>query len=332
MTTFGKTGVLVLASTLWSAFIGCSGAAQTAHPAPAGSVAPITPDSTESQIRAAVGTARFGRKLTPRTWPNGARVAVCLSFDVDNELLQRANPLPVPLSVGEYGATTSLPRILDLLDRHRVPATFFIPAMGIMLHPEMAPSILKSGRHEIGVHGWVHEFWPGIGDAVKEERLLTQSIEDLTKAAGKRPAGVRAPGSGFSPYTFDLIQKAGFLYDSSLLAADEPYEIVSEGRPSGVIEMPISEVDNDYPYYGETANGSLPYPNAVFEIYKAEFDLAFEERTMFILTQHPHVGGRRSRIAQLDRLIGYIQSKPGVWFATLEQAARYVKQAANAAP
>ncbi len=109
------------------------------------------------------------------------------------------------------------------------------------------------------------------------------------------------------------------------MAADEPYEIVSRGQPSGVIEIPISEVDNDYVYYGETANGSLPSPDAVFQIYKAEFDLAFEERTLFILTQHPHVGGRRSRIVQLDRLITYIKSKPGVWFATMQQVANYVK-------
>jgi peptidoglycan/xylan/chitin deacetylase (PgdA/CDA1 family) len=291
----------------------------------AGTVNPITVDSTEDQIRQAVGMARMGQKLTPKVWPNGARVAVCLSFDVDNELVQRANPLPVPLSVGEYGATTSIPRILALLDRHQVPATFFIPAMGAMLHPEIVPSILSRGRHEIGVHGWIHEFWPGIGDAAKEERLLTQSIDYLTRATGHRPVGVRAPGSGFSPNTFDLIRKAGFLYDSSLLAADEPYEIVSRGQRSGVIEIPISEVDNDFVYYGETANGSLPSPDAVFQIYKAEFDLAFEERTLFILTQHPHVGGRRSRIVQLDRLITYIKSKPDVWFATMQQVANYVK-------
>jgi len=287
---------------------------------------PITIDSTEEQIRQAVGTARIGKKLTPKVWPNGARVAVCLTFDVDNELLQRANPLPVPLSVGEYGATTGLPRILALLDRRQVPATFFIPAMTLMLHPEIAPSILQRHRHEIGVHGWIHEFWPGIADAAEEQRLLTRSIDYLTKATGKRPVGVRAPGSGFSPHTFDLIQKAGFLYDSSLLAADEPYEIVSNGRPSGVIELPISEIDNDYVYYGETANGALPSPDALFQIYKAEFDLAYEERTMFILTQHPHVSGHRSRIAVLDRLVAYIQSKPGVWFATMEQAANYVKR------
>ena len=289
---------------------------------------PITTDSTEERIRQAVGTARMGRKLTPKAWPNGARVAVCLTFDVDNELLQRANPLPVPLSVGEYGASTGLPRILALLDRRQVPATFFIPAMTLMLHPEIASSILQRHRHEIGVHGWIHEFWPGIADAAEERRLLARSIEYLTKATGKRPVGVRAPGSGFSPHTFDLIRKAGFLYDSSLLASDEPYEIVSNGQPSGVIELPISEIDNDYVYYGETANGALPSPDALFQIYKAEFDLAYEERTMFILTQHPHVSGHRSRIAVLDRLVSYIQSKPGIWFATMEQAANYVKQSA----
>jgi peptidoglycan-N-acetylglucosamine deacetylase len=290
---------------------------------------PITVDFTEDQIKQSMSVARFAKKLTPKTWPNGARVAVCLSFDVDNELLQRENPLPVALSVGEYGATTSLPRILNLLDRHNVPATFFMPAMSSMLHPDMVPSILARRRHEIGVHGWIHEFWPGIGDATKEEKLLTQSIDYLTKVTGKRPVGVRAPGSGFSPHTFGLIRKAGFLYDSSLLAADEPYEIAFEGKPSGVIELPISEVDNDYPYYGETANGALPSPEAVFQVYKAEFDLAFEERTMFILTQHPHVGGRRSRIVQLDRLITYIKTKPGVWFATMEQVANYVKRSAD---
>jgi peptidoglycan-N-acetylglucosamine deacetylase len=93
-----------------------------------------------------------------------------------------------------------------------------------------------------------------------------------------------------------------------------------------VIELLISEVDNDHVYYGETANGSLPSPDAVFEIYKAEFDVALQERTMFILTQHPHVGRRRSRIVQLDRLITYIKSKREVWSATMEQMPNYIKQ------
>ncbi len=325
MRNFRRSGLSALA--LASGVLASCGAQNPAPKPAAAAVSPITTDSTEDEIRRAVAAARLGRKLTPKTWPNGAQVAVCITFDVDNELLQRNKPLPVPLSVGEYGATTAIPRILNLLDRHQIPATFFMPAMSIMLHPEMVPAIVSRHRHEIGVHGWIHEFWPDIADAGAEERLLARDIDYLTKAAGERPVGVRAPSSGFSPHTFDLIRKAGLLYDSSLLAADEPYEISSNGQPSGVIELPISEVDNDYVYYGETANGALPSPDAVFAIYKAEFDMAYQERTMFILTQHPHVGGRRSRIVELDRLLSYIQSKPGVWFATMKQAAGYVKQA-----
>src|SRR6266542_3273238 len=98
-------------------------------------VAPIGLDASEDQIKQAVGAVRAGRKLTPKAWPGGARVAVGISFDIDNELLSRTNPLPVPLSEGEYGATTGLPRILAMLDRQQIPATFYIPAVSAMLHP-----------------------------------------------------------------------------------------------------------------------------------------------------------------------------------------------------
>src|SRR5688572_18957230 len=130
-------------------------------------------DWTEDQIRRAVGAVRAGRTLTPKQWPNGARVAVAITFDVDNELLARNTPLPAPMSQGEYGATTGVPRILRLLDKHQIPASFYIPAVAAMLHPDMVPSIVKSGRHEIGVHGWIHENLPSLRDAATEERLLT---------------------------------------------------------------------------------------------------------------------------------------------------------------
>ena len=127
--------------------------------------APIAIDSTEDQIKQAVSAVRAGRKLTPSSWPNGTRVAVALTFDIDNELLSRATPLPVPLSQGEYGALEGLPRILAMLDRQQIPASFYIPAGSAILHPDMIPAIKKANRHEIGVHGWMHENLPSIGDA-----------------------------------------------------------------------------------------------------------------------------------------------------------------------
>ncbi len=286
---------------------------------------PIPIDATEDQVRQGVALVRAGQKLTPKAWSNGARVAVCLSFDVDNELLWRRTPLPVPLSQGEYGATTGLPRVLDLLDRHSVPASFYIPAMSAALHPQMIQDILQRKRHEIGVHGWMHENLPTIGDAAKEEQLLAQSIEYLTKATGKRPVGFRAPSWAFSQFTLNQIRKAGFLYDSSFMAMDEPYELVANGEKTKMIELPINGIADDYPYYEPQAGGSLPDPQLVFEIYKGEFDLAYQEHTIFILTMHPHITGHRSRIAALEKLVIYMKSKPGVWFATLEQVADYVQ-------
>jgi len=282
---------------------------------------------TDEQLRQAVAPARVGRKLTPRTWPNNARVAVCLSFDVDNEsyLLAQGETSPTTLSAADFGAETGLARILALLDRHQIAASFFIPAVSALIHPQQIPAIMKSGRHEIAVHGWIHEWLPTINDAAEEERLLNKAIDYLTKATGKRPVGYRAPSWAFSPHTLDLIRKAGFLYDSSLMAMDEPYEVMSNGQATGLVELAIDWTLTETPYLGR--GGTLPSPDRLFQLYKEEFDGAYEEGTLFVLTLHPHVTGHRAPMRYLDELIRYMKSKPGVWFATGEQIARYVKTA-----
>jgi len=267
-----------------------------------------------------------GRRLKPGVWPNNSRVAVSLSFDVDNATapLARGELGSEVISRGMYGAIDGLPRILNMLDRQSVPASFFIPAVSALLNPEMVPLILSKKRHEIGVHGWIHENPANLNDAAAESRLLKQAVDVLTKATGKRPAGYRAPSWAMSPFTMRQVQEAGFLYDSSLMASDDAYEITIDGKPSGVIELPIERILDDYPYFG-AADGSLPSPNLVDQIYRAEFDVAYREGGLFVLTMHPHITGHRSRVAWLEKLIEYMKSKPGVWFATHEEAARYVK-------
>jgi peptidoglycan/xylan/chitin deacetylase (PgdA/CDA1 family) len=278
------------------------------------------------QIKEQFFRVSAGRRLKPKSWPNGARVAVALSFDVDNatSFLAAGELGANDLSRGEYGAVDGLPRILRLLDKYNVPASFFIPAVSDLLHPRMIPDIVSRGRHEIGVHGWIHERLPVLNDEAEESRLLRQAVESLTKSMGKRPVGYRAPSWAFSRYTMEQLQEAGFLYDSSLMASDDPYEILVAGKPSNMVEVPIEWIVDDYPYFGGT-NGSLPSPDLVLKIYQSEFDAAYEEGGLFVLTMHPHVIGHRSRAAALDALIAHMRSRPGVWFATHEQVARYVK-------
>ena len=145
-------------------------------------------DWTEEYIREGVNRVRAGRDLTPSEWPGGARVAVLLSFDVDNETVEglRDGTFSVgPLSQGEYGSRVALPRVVTLMDREEIPATFFFPAWSLKLAPEQAELIQASGRHEIGVHGWIHERNTQL-DAATERRLLEQAIDAITEITGKR--------------------------------------------------------------------------------------------------------------------------------------------------
>lgn len=279
------------------------------------------------QLRAQYTHYGVGRRLKPKQWPNGARVAVALSFDVDNATvpLSRGQLGSEDLSRGMYGAVDGVPRILRVLERQSVPASFFIPAVSSLLNPEIVPEILASKRHEIGVHGWIHEHLGILNNAEEEKALLDQSIATLTKAMGKRPVGYRAPSWAMSRFTMQQVKDAKFLYDSSLMASDDAYEVTIDGQPSGVIELPIERILDDAPYYG-ASNGSLPSPELVDRIYRAEFDVAYEEGGLYVLTMHPHYTGHRSRALWLENLIAYMKNKPGVWFATHEQIARYLKE------
>jgi peptidoglycan/xylan/chitin deacetylase (PgdA/CDA1 family) len=269
-----------------------------------------------------------GRRLKPASWPGGARVAVGLSFDVDNATatLSTGNLDYEVISRGEYGAVDGLPRILRMLTRHQVPASFFIPAVSALLHPQMVKDIqAANAAHEIGVHGWIHERLPLLNDEKEEQRLLNQSIETLTKMSGTRPVGYRAPSWKFSGWTMGQVKAAGFLYDSSLMASDDAYELLLDGQPTGIVELPIERILDDFPYFGGNADGSNPSLGDVYEVFQSEFDVAYEEGGLYLLTMHPHLIGHRSRAAMLERLIGYMKGKPGVWFATHEQIARHLK-------
>ena len=282
---------------------------------------------TESRLREVVDVARVGRKLTPKAWPNRARVAVLLSFDTDSEapLLRDGTTSPTSLSASDYGAESGMPRILAMLDKYQIPSTFFVTGVDALLHPDMVAGIMKSGRHEIGVHGWIHETPTRLTEA-EEERLLDQAIEYLTKVTGKRPVGYRAPSWAFSNSTLDLIIKKGFLYDSSLQALDEPYEVMSRGKQTGLIELSIDWTLTETPFLGQ--NGRMAVPELLYKLYRDEFDGAYKEGTLFVLTLHPYLSGHRAPMKHLEEFVAYMKSKPDVWFATGAEIASYVKTTA----
>ena len=282
------------------------------------------------EIAAIANRVRAGRSLQPERWPNGARVAVLLSFDVDNDtilLARSTNPSIGAMSQGEYGARVGLQRVVDLIDRHNIPASFFIPAVSLILQPDMVDVIQQSGRHEFAVHGWIHELNTEL-DADTERDLIGRATDYLENVTGRRPVGYRAPSWNFSPNTLRIVREFGFLYDSSLMADDRPYELLQNGEATGIVELPVEWILDDAPLLNPRGTSYTP-PRDLLQVYIDEFDKAYEEGTMFLLTTHPHIIGHRSRILILEELISHIQSVGNVWFATHEQVARYVLQEAR---
>jgi peptidoglycan-N-acetylglucosamine deacetylase len=318
----------LIAAGLAASWIGV-GAAQQPPPRTPGDNQPGR-KWTEAQLKQFAGVVSAGRKLTPKSWPNGARVAVALTFSVNNTAnnLARGESAVVQLTGGEFGAAAGLPRVLEVLDRHDVTATFFVAAVAALVDPQMLPEIAKRKRFEIGTLGWSDENPLDINDAATEEQLYTRAAEYLTKNAGSKPVGARGPSSVLSLHTIGIFKKAGVLYDSTMMAMDEPYEILLNGQPTGIVELPVSRLLDDQPTLTAPRFGpsALPSPELVFETFRDDFDAAYEEGTLFLVTLHPHLIGMRSRIQYLDDLIMYIKSKPNVWFATGNDIVRYVKQ------
>ena len=289
---------------------------------------------SDSQIREIVGRVRAGQDLSPKSWPEGGRVAVGLSFDLDNETgtLRDNGTSPALFSQGEYGSRAGLPRVLALLDKHKIAASFFVPAVSALLHQDSMKAITAAGRHEVGLHGWIHERNSQL-DGATERELLTRASQTLEKLTGKKPVGMRTPSWDYSPTTIQIARELGLLYDSSLMASDHPYEVLAAGQPTGIVELPVEWILDDFPYFWMDRSSTVRptmTPDEVFSIWKAEFDVAYDERGMFILTMHPHVIGHRARMAMLDRLVTYMKTKPGVWFATHEDIAKHVRAQAGA--
>jgi len=282
----------------------------------------------DEQWRRIVGRVRAGRPLRPQRWHGGARCAVALSFDSDhdtNELRDGGQSIG-RMSQGQYGNRQGVPRNLDILKRANVKATFFVPAVTALLYSDEQRRVMAEG-HEIGIHGWIHERNSEL-PADAERELQLRSADTLEKVTGKRPVGIRTPSWDFSPQTLAITQEMGLLYDSSLMADVDCYELLMDGADTGVVELPVEWIRDDAVYFNMNRFAALrPYtpPADVYDIFKREFDAAYRERGIFQLTMHPHVIGYRSRIWILEELIRHIRDHEGVWFATHADIVRYAK-------
>jgi peptidoglycan/xylan/chitin deacetylase (PgdA/CDA1 family) len=256
-------------------------------------------------------------------WPDGAEVAVSLTFDVDAECgwlgedPAYATKLST-LSEASYGPTRGLPRILDILKKHGIKGTFYVPGDTAERHTDSVRRITDEG-HEVGHHGYLHKRSDAI-DADEQREEIERGLEALQAKLQVTPSGYRSPSWELTPETLALLKEHGFRYDSSLMGDDRPYEY------EGLLELPVHWSLDDWPHlHWKPGRGdAFTAPQTFLETWLAEFEAAKREQRHVTYTMHPEVIGRAHRAHLLDQLIGQMSESTAVWFATHGDVAAFV--------
>lgn len=267
----------------------------------------------------------------PPLWPNGARCAVCFSFDMDVESLlhlyhREAAPSRLATSSAlRYGPFVAIPRIIDIFKHYGLKQTFFVPGWCIETYPQAIEALLAEG-HEIGHHGWLHER-PNTLSKSDEERVLDRGLEAFDRIVGARPQGYRAPAYAMSEHTPDLLVERGFAYDASLVGDDVPY-LLKAGKGS-LVELPSDFALDDWVQYVNMKEFGfmmpIQSPERAMDVFRAEFDAAWKHGGLWISVWHPFVSGRLARADALTGLIDHMLAKGDVWFAPMREIAAHVQ-------
>jgi peptidoglycan/xylan/chitin deacetylase (PgdA/CDA1 family) len=270
-------------------------------------------------------------------WPKGYRSAAVLSFDFDAESgflfrePEKAARSLAGLEERRFGPRVGVDRILRLMDRLRMRASFFIPGWTVENHLPQCKRIRDAG-HEIGAHGNVHEA-VDVLDAGQEEKVMRDQLAILRDLLGVTPSGYRSPSWDVNLRTPGILKRHGFVYDSSLMGNDIPYEVPTEAGP--LVEIPVQWLLDDAPLFRHVygATNAIADPARVFDLWSREFAGMHGENGAFVLTCHPFVSGRASRIALLEDLVKFMRKQRGVWFTTCDEIARWhVERGRGGAP
>lgn len=269
-------------------------------------------------------------------WPNGARAAFMLSFDVDGESLWYAlDPenarRPKVLSLGTYGPLRGMPRILDLLDELQLKATFFYPGFIAEKYPDGVKEVSKRG-HEVGFHGYLHENFGELNEKKQREIFIKTKkiLEDLT---GGKIVGFRTPAGDLTKDTLNLLEEFEFKYSSSMRGDDRPYQIMIDDRATDMVEMPAHWELDDFVYFGFSFTPPIPKgqcriatTDVPYQIFTEAFQGFYKYGLMYVIMFHPQIIGKPGRMLFLRRFLDYVKSYPDVWFARGRDIAEYWAQ------
>ena len=257
--------------------------------------------------------------LTSRGFP------LFLTFDLDCETMWTGRDAayasrPILMSQGAYGWKVGTGRVLTLLERYGLKATFFVPGLIIDQHEKLIEEILSKG-HEIAHHSYTHTWILNLTPEQEREEM-EKGYQSIKRVSGRAPRGWRSPAAELSPITMPMLVEYGFDYSSNFFDDDSPYLHTVDERETKIVELPFRWVLDDAPFFQYSIvlpGRTMQAPSALLEAWKEEFDVLYAESRMMMVAMHPEIIGQPSRIKVLERLIEYVLSHPNVWIGRCDE-------------
>lgn len=241
---------------------------------------------------------------------------------------KKAEQMPKTLSLGQYGMTHGLPRLLGLLDELGIRATFFVPGKTAETYPEAIREIVDKG-HEIACHGYEYENFSLLSYEEQRERI-GKAVAAIERACGKKPEGFRAPIGDLMLETLDIAREFGMRYSSDLYDDDRPYFMKVNDNGDKILQIPMQWANFDLPYFAFNYRPAFPFGQGrvanysnVLSNWKDEFTGHYNHNLCYNLQLDPQSTGSPGRFAMLKEFLQYICEHEGVWFATGSELVEY---------
>ena len=223
-----------------------------------------------------------------------------------------------------YGIKAGAPRVVDLLQKYNVMASWATAAMSLENHPEIAAAIRDLG-HEPVSHGWrwVHQFKM---DEATERDFIARATQSIEATTGTRPYG------WLSRYfhtdnTRRLLIEAGYEYHMDDYSGDVPFLDTATVPGSPIAIVPYQLDTNDMKMWTDPA-----YTPRVWAQYAIDsFDRIYAEGLaglprMLSLGLHLRIIGRPGRIGALEAVLAHVAKHERAWVTTRRAIAGVVRE------
>ncbi len=281
-------------------------------------------------------------KRNPLRWPNGARVAVVLTFNL--ETWDITKPTTKPYYAGgpsilpdilpgdtpdfpnytwrEYGQRVGLWRLYELFDSLGVQASCTTNAVTFDRRREMVDGCLERGW-ELLAHNWEQgELLTDFArDPAKEREVVLRTLEKFEQYTGRKSKGWLSSSLRGTLQTADILAEAGCTFYCDIMNDDQPFLLRTPHGP--IVATPYSNEINDFTFITRKNFTTDQFRDALIE----EFDVLYEEgaKTGRIMNVglHPHVSGRAHRVRALRQFIEHVLGKSDVWWPKREEMAAW---------